>query len=233
MAPMWPVLPQVSLLRLMVWPKMPISSPFRFSHNLPARHIVAARIALRTFLVIRPDSGPGACLFPQDDLYNIAAVNMSLGGGKYTSSCDTDSRKAAIDNLRSAGIATVISSGNDYYTNGIGAPACISTAVSVGATTKSDVEASYSNYHPTMLSLFAPGSSIYSSVPGGGWETWNGTSMAAPHVTGAWAILKQKSPSASVTDILNNLQTTGAAVTLKAGRSGRWYSQENRCQGCP
>jgi subtilisin family serine protease len=49
--------------------------------------------------------------------YNIAAVNMSLGGGRYYSHCDSErsSTKAAIDNLRSAGIATIIPSGNDYY----------------------------------------------------------------------------------------------------------------------
>lgn len=149
--------------------------------------------------------------------YKIAAVNMSLGGGKYTSSCDNDPRKAAIDNLRAAGIATIISSGNEGYTDGMSAPACISTAVSVGATSKSDVEASYSNYHPTMLSLFAPGSSIKSSIPGEGWDTWNGTSMAAPHVTGAWAILKQIWQSASVADLLLTFQSTGVTVTTKAG----------------
>ena len=149
--------------------------------------------------------------------YNIASANMSTGGGRYLANCDGDSRKAAIDNLRSAGIATVISSGNEYYTDGLAAPACISTAVSVGATTKTDFEAAYSNYHPTMLSLFAPGSVITSSIPGGGWAAWSGTSMAAPHVTGAWAILKQKSPAASVATLLSKLQTTGAEVTLKAG----------------
>ena len=155
--------------------------------------------------------------------YNIAAANMSLGGGKYTPasipSCDSDysSTKAAIDTLRSVGIATVIASGNSSYTDGISAPACISTAVSVGAATKSDVEAVYSSYHPTMLSLFAPGSAITSSIPGGGWDDWNGTSMATPHVAGAWAILKQKSPTASVTAVLNSFQTTGVAITTKPG----------------
>jgi len=148
--------------------------------------------------------------------YKIAAVNMSLGGGQYFSSCNSDSRREIIDNLRAVGIATVISSGNDHYTDGISAPACISTAVSVGATDKNDIIASYSNSHPTMLSLFAPGSSIYSAIPGG-WATFNGTSMAAPHVTGAWAILKQKSPAASVADILYNIQTTGTTVTTNAG----------------
>jgi len=151
--------------------------------------------------------------------YNVAAVNMSLGGGKYTSNCDASESaiKTAIENLRLAGIATVIASGNSDYTDGIGAPACVSTAVSVGATTKSDVEATYSNYHPTMLSLFAPGSSINSSIPNEKWVSWDGTSMATPHVTGAWAILKQKSNTATVDSILINLQTTGATVTKKAG----------------
>lgn len=152
--------------------------------------------------------------------YNIAAVNMSLGGGAYTSPCDDNARKAAIDNLRSAGIATIIASGNNGYVNAMNAPACISTAVSVGATDKSDVEAYYNNYHPTMLSLFAPGSSIYSSMPQNGWAYLSGTSMAAPHVTGAWAIMKQKWPKASVDAILNSFQSTGATVTLLSDTGG-------------
>jgi hypothetical protein len=87
----------------------------------------------------------------------------------------------------------------------------------VGATTKTDAEADYSNYHPVMVSLFAPGIAINSSVPGGGWDSWDGTSMAAPHVAGAWAIIKQKWPTASVANVLKGFQDTGVAVTLKAG----------------
>ncbi|MBA2714911.1 MAG: S8 family serine peptidase [Rubrobacteraceae bacterium] len=143
---------------------------------------------------------------------NFSSVNMSLGGGRYISNCDTDPRKQIIDNLRSASIATVISPGNDGYTDAVGAPACISSAVSVGSTTKFDTVSSFSN-SASFLSLLAPGDLIYSSVPGGGFDYFSGTSMAAPHVTGAWALLKHQDPPASVSTILSKLQSKGLAVT--------------------
>jgi len=147
--------------------------------------------------------------------FNIAAVNMSLGGRTYTDpeSCDDDesARKLAIDNLRSVGIGTVIASGNGSNPNRISTPACISSAISVGATTDADAVAGFSNV-ADFLDLLAPGASITSSVPGGGTSTWNGTSMATPHVAGAWAVLKQLSPEAEVTEILESLRDSGTLV---------------------
>jgi subtilisin family serine protease len=145
------------------------------------------------------------------DTYNIAAVNMSLGGGQYFLNCDTDSRKEMIDNLKSAGIATVIAAGNEGYLSSLDAPACISSAVSVGATTGADAVASFSD-RAYFLSLLAPGTDIYSSIPGQNYASWNGTSMATPHVTGTWALLKQANPTASVDTILEALQTTGLSI---------------------
>ena len=142
----------------------------------------------------------------------IASVNMSLGGGQFSANCDTDSRKAAIDNLRSSGIATVISSGNDGFANAVSAPSCISSAITVGNTTKTDLVATLSNSSP-LVELLAPGSSINSSIPGGGFGSKSGTSMAAPHVAGAWAVLKQVSPAASVPTLLGHLQATGKPIT--------------------
>lgn len=165
--------------------------------------------------------------------YQIASVNMSLGGGQYfsQSACDADnaSLKAAIDNLRTVGIATVISSGNDGYTDSMGAPGCISSAISVGSTFAKtgvanncagnnlgvsvlDAVSCFSN-SVSFLNVLAPGSSISSSVVDGQYAIYSGTSMAAPHVAGAWAVLKQKKPTASVAEVLNAFVTTGQPVT--------------------
>ncbi|MBM4311800.1 MAG: hypothetical protein FJ119_12750 [Deltaproteobacteria bacterium] len=153
--------------------------------------------------------------------YQIASANMSLGGGSYASYCDTAPQKSAIDTLRAAGIATVIASGNGSATSGISSPGCISSAVSVGSTTKADVVSSYSN-SADILALLAPGSSINSSVPGTTYQSWSGTSMATPHVAGAWAVLKEAYPDAGVTEVLTALQETGVLVTdTRSGAANR------------
>jgi subtilisin family serine protease len=145
--------------------------------------------------------------------YNISSVNMSLGGGGYTRYCDSvrPATKKAIDRLRGANIATIIATGNSGYINGISAPACISTAISVGSTDKYDGVSDFSNYS-SFMSLLAPGESIYSSVPGGGYAYLSGTSMATPHVTGAWAVLRQAFPTKSVSSILSMLKSSGTPV---------------------
>lgn len=146
--------------------------------------------------------------------YSIASINMSLGGGSFAGACDSDSRKSIIDQLASAGIATVIASGNSGFTNAVGAPGCISTAVTVGSTTKADVLSSFSNMS-SRVDLLAPGSSILSSIATNvnAFGVKSGTSMATPHVTGAWAVLKEASPTASVNTLVAQLQSTGLSIT--------------------
>jgi subtilisin family serine protease len=159
----------------------------------------------------------------------IAAANLSIAGTNYSSACDNapgmPAVKAAIDNLRSIGVPTVIAAGNDGNPGAISAPACISSSVSVGATDdSSDQLSAFSNRDPD-LGVLAPGSVIYSSLPNNSYGFWQGTSMAAPHVSGAWAILKQVQPSASTGAILTALRSTGRKVSDSA--SGAEYSRIN------
>ncbi len=172
------------------------------------------------------------------DSHRIAAVNMSLGGGRYytQSACDASNapRKAIIDTLRSAGIATVACSGNAGYVDSMIAPACLSSAVSVGSVfdapgygnsglgwiggpASADAVSYFSN-SAAFLDLLAPGIMINSSIPGGGFANLWGTSMAAPHVTGCWAILRQARPAATVDQIEQVLKDTG--VPVRDWRSG-------------
>ena len=154
---------------------------------------------------------------------SIASINMSLGGSTpYTAPCDGDARKPIIDTLRSANIATVIASGNSGFTNGVSDPACISSAISVASTTDADAVSYFSNVG-ALLTFFAPGHTITSSVPGGGYATWGGTSMAAPHVAGAWALLRSYAPGATVDEIQIALEDSGLPVT--DGRSGGTYTR--------
>ena len=144
--------------------------------------------------------------------FNVVAANMSLGGETFAAACDDQPYKPAIDSLRSINVASVIASGNDASGSEIASPACISSAVSVGSTDKSNQVSYFSNV-ASFLSLFAPGDGITSSVPGGGFAELSGTSMAAPHVAGTWAIMRQAAPTASVSTILSALRNTGLPIT--------------------
>ena len=141
-------------------------------------------------------------------------MNISIGGGQYFSNCDADfaTMKTAIDNLRSVNIATAIASGNDYYTNAVAAPGCISTAITVGATDNSDAVANFSNSSP-QVDLYAPGVSVYAAVPGGGYGYKSGTSMATPHVVGSIATMKAANPALTVAQEESFLGSSGPLVT--------------------
>jgi subtilisin family serine protease len=150
--------------------------------------------------------------------WNIAAVNMSFGSTSTPQTeedCDASwpLYKVAIDGLRSLGIASVAASGNNSSIDGVSAPACISSAIAVGAT--DDVsELIYSKSNSGQpLDLLAPGANIRSSVPLGGYSMKTGTSMAAPHVAGAFAVLRQADPAASVATLKAALESTGLPIT--------------------
>ncbi len=152
--------------------------------------------------------------------FKIAAVNISFAGSLRDGFCDDDPRKAAIDMLRQKGIAVAIAAGNSGSTGKVAAPGCISSATTVGASDNGTTVASISNF-ATMVDVMAPGLNIAAaSGSGTGLAVKSGTSMAAPHVAGAWAIMRQAFPQASFDQIDGMLKQTG----LQLARAGATYT---------
>jgi hypothetical protein len=194
-------------------------------------------VSIQVFSLINKASdcapAPTPCIgsFPSDELaaeayvrdtlltaplsLNVAAINLSLGSQAFAIPCDLNFPQESdlLAELRASGVATVAAAGNAGRTNGVAAPACLGSAVSVGATTDPPNEAiaSFSNRAPG-LSLLAPGVSITTSTPGGGFESADGTSMAAPHVAGIFAIFRQAVPNATVDEVVAALQATGQPI---------------------
>ncbi|MFH8463513.1 proprotein convertase P-domain-containing protein [Streptomyces sp. NPDC017991] len=150
----------------------------------------------------------------------VVAANLSLGSGRYAAACEADPRKLAMDSLFNVGVATVVASGNNGYGDAVSAPACVSSAVAVGATTDDDQLSSFGN-RGTLLDVLAPGTGIVSSVPGGVYASKSGTSMAAPHVAGAFAILREAFPTRSIGELASLLKSSGKSVTYTGASTPR------------
>lgn len=155
---------------------------------------------------------------------DVAAVNLSLATGSlYSGACDAVQEgeidgpafAAVLADLRDRGVAVTVASGNDGVAGRIAFPACLSTAVAVGATDLTDRIAPFSNT-ATAMDLLAPGATSGSSslvIPSGtGYSQWAGTSFAAPHVAGAYALLDGRYPEATIDQRLWFLRTAGVAV---------------------
>ena len=142
------------------------------------------------------------------DEFKIAAVNMSLGAQRREDACNNDPRSAVINELRDLGIATVIASGNDGFYNAVSEPACVPEAIAVGASRADDIglNTEFSNTSD-LVDFVAPGTNVKSSLPQG-FGAMSGTSMAAPHVAGIFALLRSHVPHATVGQIQVALQAT-------------------------
>ncbi len=165
----------------------------------------------------------------------VRAVNLSLGqpNPKFTAACGGSPFTSTFAALRAAGIVPVVAAGNGAHASGsfqsgVPDPACTPGAVAVGAVYAADelgvvqwglpVECTDTNprfgqvpcFSQTgpLLSVLAPGV----EVPGAG-VTLSGTSQAAPHVAGAVAALFDANPSASLTDVVDAITSTGALIS--------------------
>ncbi|PPU27281.1 S8 family peptidase [Xanthomonas arboricola] len=125
-------------------------------------------------------------------------INMSLGGG---GTCSTTMQNA-ISGAVSRGTTVVVAAGNDSANVSGSLPANCANVIAVAATTSAGAKASYSNFG-TGIDVSAPGSAILSTLNSGtttpgsaSYASYNGTSMAAPHVAGVVALVQSVAPSA-------------------------------------
>lgn len=148
----------------------------------------------------------------------VSVLNNSWGGGAYTQALYD-----AINRANSAGIVFVAAAGNSAADNDSLAfyPAnyALPNVVPVGATDNKDALSTFSNYGYKTVELAAPGTSIFSTTPNNTYSTFSGTSMAAPHVSGAFALLK-----AHRTD----LASVGALIGQILGTTDQLASLSNR-----
>lgn len=158
---------------------------------------------------------------------NIVATNNSWGGGGYSQALFD-----AIERANQAGILFVAAAGNSAlncetsscypaeYTN--------ANVIAVASITNTGGMSSFSNYGATTIDLGAPGSGIWSTVPTqsrrngpitSGYASYNGTSMATPHVTGAVALYKSLNPAATAAQIKSAILNSATPTASLAGRT--------------
>jgi subtilisin family serine protease len=124
-------------------------------------------------------------------------INASWGGGGFSSAL-----QSAITQFITSGGLFVAAAGNEATNNDVtpSYPANYQGVISVGASTRTDTRASFSNYG-TSVDVFAPGQSILSTLPGNRYGSLSGTSMATPQVAGALALLWGQNPTLSANTI--------------------------------
>ncbi|WP_448546983.1 S8 family serine peptidase [Thalassotalea fusca] len=166
---------------------------------------------------VDPDGDPAT-----DDGVDI--VNMSLGGPGAID----DPLNIAVNEASASGTLFVISAGNEGESGfqTVGSPGNAEMALTVGSTEKNDTLSSFSSLGPVLTENFqkpevvAPGGQINSLAPGQSVANLSGTSMAAPHVAGVAALVKQAKPTLNGQEIKSIIAATTDPLTMPYSKVG-------------
>ncbi|MBO9667209.1 MAG: S8 family serine peptidase [Bdellovibrio sp.] len=144
-------------------------------------------------------------------------LSNSWGGGGYS-----ETLKQAIERSNEAGVLFVAAAGNESNDNDANPtyPATydVPNVLSIAAIDNRGQIASFSNYGRSKVHVAAPGVDIYSSVKGGGYDTWSGTSMATPHVSGMAALLASNEPNLTGIEMKERIIATAKPIQGLRGK---------------
>ena len=154
---------------------------------------------------------------------DFVAVNASWGGGGFSTALQEAIGRAAEQDILFVAAAGNSSRNNDSQPQFPANYSTISAAgyeavISVASITSTGALSSFSNFGATTVDIAAPGSSIVSTLPNGErYSSWSGTSMAAPHVTGAIALYAAEHPDATAAEIRAALLNSAAGTPSLGG----------------
>jgi len=133
----------------------------------------------------------------------VDVINLSVGGAHHS-----EVEQRAINKAYEKNVAVVAAAGNKSLNldNEPYSPGGLEHVITVSAMNTNGALADFSNYGQSKIEFTAPGVAIRGAKLGGGYCTCSGTSMASPHVAGAYAIVKAAHPDASVDEITEALR---------------------------
>lgn len=161
---------------------------------------------------------------------NAQVMNNSWGGGGYS-----QAMFSAIKLADAAGIPFIAAAGNESNNNdkypSYPASYQVDNVISVAASARNGRLANFSNFGKNSVDVAAPGVNIMSTIPGGGYAKYSGTSMATPHISGIVALAFSLNPNLTPLEVKSLLMTSN--VKKYSSRSVRKKWRASTQSGAP